>query len=339
MSPEIRFLLYSRDSQDHDSGAFPPDRGPVRCRTPPAAARAPAVPGGALLGRRWVARGSGIAASGQRPGFGLSFNPRQRGGCRASGKRGAAAGRRGDRAWGGGSAPSRSDSLLAANAQASGFLSTPAKEVAAALLANEAPPPADVGIEPGRTIGPYRVVRRIGSGGMGHVYLAEDARLARKIALKCLQSELVANSRGMARLEEEARAASALNHPNIITVYDLVEADGQKFIAQEFIEGETLRERVLRGRLPVTEIADIGAQVAHALAAAHAAGIVHGDIKPANIMVRADGLVKVLDFGLARQSGSAAGGVAPTGAQTTPMGTLHYMSPEQSQRQPVDSRT
>ena len=231
------------------------------------------------------------------------------------------------------------ESLLAANAQASGFLSTPAKEVAAALLANEAPPPADVGIEPGRTIGPYCVVRRIGSGGMGHVYLAEDARLARKIALKCLQSELAANSRGMARLEEEARAASALNHPNIITVYDLVEADGQKFIAQEFIEGETLRERVLRGRLPVTEIADIGAQVSHALAAAHAAGIVHGDIKPANIMVRADGLVKVLDFGLARQSGSAAGGVAPTGAQTTPMGTLHYMSPEQSQRQPVDSRT
>lgn len=194
------------------------------------------------------------------------------------------------------------ESLLASDEQASGFLSIPAKEIAAALLRDD-PAPPESEIAEGQRIGSYRVIRKIGSGGMGRGYLAGDSRLGRRTALKCLHARIPADPRGLERLEQEARAASALNHPNILTVYDLIESDGERFIAAEFIEGVTLREQLGRGCFTIAEIATLGAQVADALAAAHAAGIVHDDIKPANIVLRADGLVKVLDFGLPKQSG------------------------------------
>src|SRR5262249_32098459 len=140
----------------------------------------------------------------------------------------------------------------------------------------------------------------LGAGGMGEVYAAEELALGRRVAMKWLPALFGADPSRVRRFVDEARAASALNHPNIVTVFRVGEHDGRRYIVSELVEGETLRERVGRGRLPVDEAIDVAAQVASALAAAHAAGIVHRDIKPENIMIRADRLVKVLDFGLAK---------------------------------------
>jgi len=146
----------------------------------------------------------------------------------------------------------------------------------------------------------YRVARLIGAGGMGEVYLAEDESLNRKVALKLLPVRFTRDDERVRRFQREARAASALNHPNIITIYEIGQDGASHYIATEYIEGETLRERMATRRLNIGEVIDIASGVASALAAAHDAGIIHRDIKPENVMLRPDGLVKVLDFGLAK---------------------------------------
>ena len=190
----------------------------------------------------------------------------------------------------------------------------------------------------GRVMGRYRIVAPLGSGGMGEVYLAEDTTLNRKVALKLLPAHFTQDRDRLRRFDQEARAASALNHPNIITIYEIGQWDNTQFIATEFIEGKTLRDRMQLGRMPLPEILEIGTQVAGALAAAHAAGIVHRDIKPANIMVRTDGYVKVLDFGLAKLTATVSAQADRTDLGRV-MGTINYMSPEQALGQPLDDRT
>ena len=155
----------------------------------------------------------------------------------------------------------------------------------------------------GQTLAHYRVLSLVGEGGMGEVYLAEDTRLGRRVALKLLSAAFTNDDDRMRRFMQEARAASALNHPNILTVHEIGRVNGVDFIATEFIEGETLRPSMAKRRLRLAQALDIAAQVAGALAAAHAAGVVHRDIKPENIMLRPDGYVKVLDFGLAKLAG------------------------------------
>jgi eukaryotic-like serine/threonine-protein kinase len=205
-------------------------------------------------------------------------------------------------------------------------------------------------IDPGTKIGPYKVLDSLGKGGMGEVYLARDTRLGRKIALKLLSAEFTKDEERVRRFQQEARAASALNHPNLITIFEIGEVESIHFISTEFIEGETLRQRIAPSRMPTSEICDIAIQVAGALSAAHAAGITHRDIKPENIMVRPDGVVKVLDFGLAKLTESKTPGGStfdPTAitkkvVDTDPgvvMGTVSYMSPEQARGLSVDART
>nr|MBA3693965.1 serine/threonine protein kinase [Acidobacteriota bacterium] len=152
----------------------------------------------------------------------------------------------------------------------------------------------------GQQIGHYKIRSAIGAGGMGEIYLAQDTRLERRVALKILPEKFTADSDRLNRFVREAKSASALNHPNIITIYEIGESDGTNFIATEFIEGETLRDRLMGGKMPLDELLSIAVQTSEALAAAHAAGIIHRDIKPENIMIRRDGYVKVLDFGLAK---------------------------------------
>ena len=201
-------------------------------------------------------------------------------------------------------------------------------------------------LDAGTRLGRYEVRSLLGAGGMGEVYLANDAELNRPVALKMLPAEVAADERRMQRFVQEARAASALNHPNILTVYDIGQtADGTRFFATEFVEGETLRERLRRGGQKLGEVLDVAVQIASALVAAHEAGIVHRDIKPENVMIRRDGYVKVLDFGLAKLTGSPSVDTeAATRAlvQTDPgsiMGTVAYMSPEQASGREVDART
>ncbi|MFN2530691.1 MAG: protein kinase [Pyrinomonadaceae bacterium] len=197
------------------------------------------------------------------------------------------------------------------------------------------------------TLSHYRIISKLGAGGMGEVYLAQDLKLDRKVALKILPSEVAADESRMRRFVQEARSASALNHPNIITIHEIDETESHNFIATEFIEGETLRERIRRGPITISEVLDVATQVAGALSAAHAAGIIHRDIKPENIMLRHDGIVKVLDFGLAKLSEQVTGvvdteaatlAVAKTDAGAV-LGTTNYMSPEQARGLQVDSRT
>ena len=191
----------------------------------------------------------------------------------------------------------------------------------------------------------YRIVRKLGSGGMGEVYLAEDSRLERSVAIKVLPPELADHAGRRSRFEAEAKAASAVNHPNITHIYDVGEADGIHFIAMEFVEGRDLGSRRESAPLEVSEIVEVGAQTADALAEAHDRGIVHRDIKPGNIMVNPRGHVKVLDFGLAKlRTGwvSPHGDDAVTETMTQPglvMGTVRYMSPEQALGKEVDARS
>ncbi len=193
----------------------------------------------------------------------------------------------------------------------------------------------------GRAIGPYTIVERLGAGGMGEVYLAEDGRLNRPVALKILPAYFVSDDMRLRRFQREARAASALNHPNILTIYEVGESSEAHFIATEFIDGQTIRGLIAEQDLSLAQILDIVEQIAFALTAAHAAGIVHRDIKPENIMRRGDGIVKILDFGIAKLLEQEAVEFK-TGAQTEAgiiMGTVNYMSPEQARAIPVDERT
>jgi serine/threonine protein kinase len=200
---------------------------------------------------------------------------------------------------------------------------------------------------PGSRLDAYEIERPLGAGGMGEVWLATEVRLGRKVALKILPPDLTRDPTRVQRFEQEARAASALNHPNVCHIYALGETpDGQRYIAMELVEGDTLRHRLSTVRLSIREALDIAIQVAAALSAAHAAGIVHRDIKPENVMLRPDEFVKVLDFGLAKLAPAAldpAGGerthtVLKTEAGTV-VGTAAYMSPEQTRGQDVDART
>jgi serine/threonine-protein kinase len=198
-----------------------------------------------------------------------------------------------------------------------------------------------------RTIAHYRILEKLGAGGMGEVYLAEDPRLGRKLALKILPAEFTQDPARIARFEQEARAASALNHPNIITVYEIGEEAGLHFIAFEYVAGRTLRHCLSAAGIELRESLEITIQVAGALQAAHEAGITHRDIKPENVMLRPDGYVKVLDFGLAKLTEKSSDKV-DTEAETmihaktdpgTVMGTVTYMSPEQARGTPVDARS
>ena len=221
-------------------------------------------------------------------------------------------------------------SLLESDDRARTFLGTSPLDDAARFLAED----KTVTLGP-EQLGPYRILRPIGSGGMGEVYLAQDTRLGRRAAVKVLPASLSADQNRVQRFRQEARAASALNHPNILTIYEIGEQDSILFIASEFVEGRTLRSLIREGDLRLVEALDIAIQAAGALAAAHNAGIVHRDIKPENIMVRPDGYVKILDFGLAKLIEKPAAGHAsqPQIASTfntepgVVMGTPHYMSP------------
>ncbi|MDX2034107.1 MAG: SUMF1/EgtB/PvdO family nonheme iron enzyme [Blastocatellia bacterium] len=236
------------------------------------------------------------------------------------------------------------ESLLGYETAAGDFIETPAVNLAARLLAEDL-------TKTGRRIGPYLVRSRIGAGGMGEVWLAEDPRLHRKVALKLLSAHFTADPERIRRFEREARAASALNHPNILTIYEIGRSESQTgeihFIATEFIEGQTLRQRLLDGPIPMIEALEIARQIAGALDAAHAAGIVHRDIKPENVMLRPDGYVKVLDFGLARITHREVPRAVDSSAATRSiftdpgrvMGTAGYMSPEQARGEETDGRT
>ena len=233
------------------------------------------------------------------------------------------------------------ESLLASHEKGGSFIDSPAYEAAAEFLADE-----KAELKPGQVIGSYEIISFISRGGMGEVYLAQDKRLGRKVALKLLPSSVTKDANRLHRFEQEARAASALNHPNIITIYEIREANSTLVIATEFVEGETLRRRLGYDTLGLQAALHIAIQIADALAAAHQAGIIHRDIKPENIMIRPDGYVKVLDFGLAKlteQSSPVAAAEAPTRQVKTGsgmiMGTVGYMSPEQARGQTVDARS
>jgi len=190
------------------------------------------------------------------------------------------------------------------------------------------------------TIGPYEIVRPLGAGGMGEVYLAHDSRLVRNAALKLLRPDL-ADPGWIAAFRAEALAASALNHPNILTIYEIGQHEGKRFIATEYVEGVTLRQRLKQAPIDASELVDIGLQIAEGLAAAHGAGVVHRDIKPDNVMLRGDGLVKILDFGIATRTGAdvSRATLESPGSETAVIGTAGYMSPEQRLGFPIDART
>lgn len=244
------------------------------------------------------------------------------------------------------------ESLISSYEQAGdrGFISTPAVDVAATIMEADAE-----GLAPGACIAHYCVLNEIGAGGMGAVYLAEDTKpehRQRRVALKLLHPKFTRDADRLRRFEQEAEAALVLNHPNVMTIYEIGEDGGRRFIATEFIEGITLRQRMSERRLKLGEVLDVATQVAAGLAAAHAAGIVHRDVKPENVMIRRDGYVKVLDFGLAKltekrawqqpEQGGDGGNTPRTLVRTNPgmvLGTVSYMSPEQSQGHPVDERT
>jgi len=199
-------------------------------------------------------------------------------------------------------------------------------------------------LRPGEQLGAYRVLSRLGSGGMGDVYLAEDPRLGRRVALKVILPELALDPSVLKRFEREACAASALNHPSILTIHELGHDGDTAFIVGEYVDGVTLRGRLSEGALTTREAVEIGTQIASALAVAHGAGIVHRDLKPENVMVRRDGIVKVLDFGLAkllspRQADPGAATIERTTEAGTVLGTIDYMSPEQVRGRPVDARS
>jgi eukaryotic-like serine/threonine-protein kinase len=234
------------------------------------------------------------------------------------------------------------EALLALRQRVGSFIETPAVGIATRIIRNGQ---ADLLV--GQTFGHYKISKRIGSGGMGEVYLATDMIAGRKAALKLLPIRFTGDAERLKRFQQEAHAVVALNHPNILTVYEIGEEHSTHYIASELIEGETLRQRLLRGRMELSEAVDVAIQVASALAAAHEAGIVHRDINPENIMLRPDGYVKVLDFGIAKLAEQEVPLTIPRDealllVETNLgliLGTVPYMSPEQACGAPVDKRT
>jgi len=231
------------------------------------------------------------------------------------------------------------ESLLLSDGSGWKLIERPALEMAAALLANE-----QWQLTPGQSFSHYEIVSLIGKGGMGEVYLAKDNFLNRRIALKLLPGDYTSDSEHLRRFQQEAQAASALNHPNILTIHEIGQAEEQPFIATEFVDGQTLRQRLKRA-LTLSETLEIAIQVGNALSAAHQAGIVHRDIKPENIMLRRDAYVKVLDFGLAKLTEHRESRTRPHAADDVDvstglvMGTVKYMSPEQAHGEQVDARS
>src|SRR6266540_3148352 len=234
------------------------------------------------------------------------------------------------------------ESLLAAAQQMGGFMEERMSRVAGELMIDE-----PVSATAGQTIGYYKIVELLDKGGMGEVYLATDTRSGREVALKLLPALSVGDEQRVRRFQQEARSILALNHPNIVTIYEIGQTDSAHYIVTERITGATLRQRLAGAPLEIPEALAIAIEVAKALEATHAAGIVHRDIKPENIMLRPDGYVKVLDFGIAKLTEQAAPKVSTEAAtmmkvRTAPgvvMGTVHYMSPEQARGQQVDART
>ena len=237
------------------------------------------------------------------------------------------------------------EALLVSFEAAGSFLETPAVDSFTSSRKTD----TVSGLSSGQRLSHYEIISKLGSGGMGEVYLAHDTRLDRQIALKLLPAQFAADPERVSRFEREARAASALNHPNIITIHEVGQDDGKHFIATEYIAGETLRQRLNRTVLSEHEAVAIASQIAGALAAAHQAGLIHRDIKPENIMIWPNGLVKVLDFGLAKQlereeleSPQAGARQREVTLETDPdllIGSLNYLSPEQVLREKLDPRT
>ena len=195
----------------------------------------------------------------------------------------------------------------------------------------------------GSHLGPYDILDKVGEGGMGEVFRARDTRLGRDVALKILPTTFAADQDRLRRFEQEARAAAALNHPNILAVYDVGTSNDVPYVVSELLEGRTLRQVLESGALTTRKAIDYGAQIASGLAAAHEKGIIHRDIKPENIVVTKDGRIKILDFGLAKLAGMpSADGAHATMTETGPgmvVGTVGYMSPEQLRAEPVDARS
>src|SRR5579884_959312 len=198
-------------------------------------------------------------------------------------------------------------------------------------------------LETGSRLGPYEISAPIGAGGMGEVYRAHDTRLRRDVAIKVLPQELTSDRERLTRFEREARSASALNHPNIVTIHDFTSGDSDAWLVMELIRGESLRDAISHGPMPLKKVIAIATGIADGLAAAHRAGLVHRDLKPENIMLTGDGAPKILDFGLAKNALAADHTNVPTAPQITRagvvMGTATYMSPEQARGEPVDFRT
>jgi serine/threonine protein kinase/cytochrome c-type biogenesis protein CcmH/NrfG len=234
------------------------------------------------------------------------------------------------------------EALLTSRERATDFIETSAVGLARKIIED-----GQTDLLVGQTFGHYKISKRIGTGGMGEVYLATDVTAGRKAALKLLPMRFTGDADRLKRFQQEARAVVALNHPNILTVYEIGHDHSTHYIASELIEGETLRQRLETGHLQVSEAVDVGIQVASALAAAHEAGIVHRDIKPENIMLRPDGYVKVLDFGVAKLAEQEAPATMPKDEALrlvetnlgSILGTARYMSPEQTLGAPVDKRT
>ena len=250
------------------------------------------------------------------------------------------------------------ESLLGYDAQAADFIKQPAVDFAAQAFAEE-----QSTMQMGQRISHYQLLSRLGKGGMGEVFLAQDTSLKRQVALKLLPKQFTADAERIQRFEREARAASALNHPNILTIHEIGQTDETHFIVTEYIEGETLRQQMKATRMNLATALDVAIQIATALVAAHEAHIIHRDIKPENVMMRRDALVKVLDFGLAKlvEMRNADFGMRNENAETlvqSPdgnpqsairnpqstmsgivMGTPRFMSPEQARGEKVDART
>lgn len=235
------------------------------------------------------------------------------------------------------------ESLFSTFDELDGFMEKPAVEEFAGVMETETKK-----LEKGKRFAHYEIIEQIGRGGMGEVYLARDKKLDRKVAIKILDEKFAGHESNLNRFISEAKAASALNHPNILTIYEFGESDDAHFIVSEFIKGKTLRQTLKEKSLSLTEVLDISIQIVGALSAAHETRLIHRDIKPENIMIRPDGYVKVLDFGLAklveRKNQSILGLNESTlerneTAKGIILGTVNYMSPEQAKAEKVDQRT